>query len=83
MQTGEYNVEALGPLINLGAVGAVLAWFLFRSESRMERLESAVDRMTRAMMLELASRPDVSPAIKRQAAEIVEEIDLKREGGRR
>lgn len=47
------------PLLNLGGVGVVLAWMLWRTDRRLERLERAIDRLTRAQLLFLLA---VGPA---------------------
>jgi hypothetical protein len=63
------------PLINLGAVGCVLAWFMFRMEPRLRRMEQAIDRMSRAIMLAALSMKGVSPALKEQATAVLKEIE--------
>lgn len=68
-------MEALNGLINLGAVGAILAYFLVRTDPRLERLENAVDRLARAQMLMLIASPVTDEAIKRQAQSIINELD--------
>lgn len=63
------------PLINLGAIGCVLAWFMFRSEPRMTRIEEAIDRNTRAQVL-LAMALDVKyPVIKERTQDLLTELD--------
>lgn len=63
------------PLINLGAVGCVLAWFMFRMEPRMRRMEQAVDRFSRTVLLAVVSMRGVDPPIKEQAQAVLKEID--------
>ena len=69
------------PLINIGAIGCVLAWFLFRSEPRMARVERAIDRGTRGNLLAAVAMSDmaegrtISPAMRAQAKELIKEID--------
>lgn len=65
------------PLANFGFAAVVLGWVLLRVETRLERAERAVDRMTRALMLDLAARGDTPLSIKEQALGIVREIDSK------
>ena len=61
-------------LLNFGAIGCVLAWMLWRSDSRQERIERALDRLTRGQMLTLISRPDVDDHVKQQARAILREL---------
>ena len=79
-------MEPLTPLLNLGAVGAVLAWVLWRLEPRLERsdqamaarferIEQALDRLTRAQLLMLISQPAVEEPVRQQAHQILEEMN--------
>ena len=61
-------------LLNFGAIGCVLAWMLWRSDSRQEKIERSLDRLTRAQMLTLVARPDVDDHIKHQARQIMREL---------
>lgn len=63
-----------GPLIQTGAIGVVLAWFLFRIEPRIRALERAVDRFSRVMLLDILSRPSVSLSVTREAQQMIEDI---------
>lgn len=65
----------LSPILNLGAVGAVLLWFMLRSEPRLVRVEEALNRMTRMLGHTIVSMENVDEAVKRQAKSIVEELD--------
>lgn len=74
------NVD-LGPLINLGGVGAVLAWFLMRAEKKFDEIRRgyemnsrALDRMVRAQMLAVLADIHVAPQVKQQAQELLAEI---------
>jgi hypothetical protein len=68
-------------LLQTGAVGAVLAWFMLRQEKQngdivksMQAVERAIDRQTRALMLERISRPDTPDSVKRLAQDLANEI---------
>lgn len=61
-------------LLNFGAIGFVLAWMLWRSDARLNQIERALDRLTRAQMLTLIERPDVDDHVKRQATAILREL---------
>ena len=63
-----------GAFANLGAFGAIVAWMLLRAEPRLERIERALEQLTRAQMLTLISRPEVEAAVKEQARQLLEEI---------
>jgi DNA-binding HxlR family transcriptional regulator len=74
------NID-LGPLINLGGVGAVLAWFLFRAEKKFDEIRrsyelnsKALDRMVRSQMLAVMADIHVAPQVRQQAQELLQEI---------
>ena len=64
----------LTPLANVGAVGIILAWHMIRIVPRLDRIERAIDRQTRAHMLDILSRPGVSEPVRRQAQALNREI---------
>lgn len=71
------------PLLNVGAIGVVLAWLMWRVEPRMKANEAATDRNTRATLLLLIEIPAIAEAVKEQAQNLVAECDdaaKKREG---
>lgn len=63
------------PLVNTGAIGAILVWFMVRMEPRMKALEMAQDRSTRADLLRLVASAHVSPELKEEATSILREIE--------
>jgi hypothetical protein len=63
--------QALAPA---GVAGVVLGWFMLRSDGRMDRVERALDRLTRAQMLTLLSRPEVEETVKVQARAVLNEM---------
>ena len=63
------------PIINLGAIGCVLLWFLLRSEPRMKGIEAAIDRQSRAMLTMIIAMRGVPDYIKEQATAQIAEID--------
>lgn len=65
----------ISPLIQLGAVGACLAWFMFRSEPRLRAIEGAIDRMARAILLLVIALPNATAATREQAKGIQQELD--------
>lgn len=58
-----------------GVAGAVLAWFMFRTESRLKAIEAAEDRMARAHLLLVISMHQSNETAKQEARAIVREID--------
>lgn len=64
-------------LINVGAIGVVLGWFLIKAEPRMQGIERAINRLVRAQMLTLLSLPYVEEQQKREAKSILDEVDEK------
>lgn len=67
----------LTPLFQLGAVGAVLAWFLLQTNPRLERVERAIDLLSKAILLDLIGRPETQPNVRAQAEEMVRTINDK------
>lgn len=65
----------MSTLFQLGACGAVLAWFMFRSEPRLRAIEAAIDRMARAVLLLVVALPGANPASKESAKDILRELD--------
>lgn len=92
-QGGGTPVEQLVlPLINVGAVGAVLAWFMLRNEARLTELAGSIDRFRHALnrfamahLLEVATREDAPPVVKKQAEALLDEIKAEQAqtGGKR
>lgn len=67
----------LTPVLQLGAVGAVLAWFLLQTNPRLERMERAIDLLSKAILLDLIGRPETQPNVRAQAEEMVRTINDK------
>ena len=73
--TGDGVGAPWSSLINLGAVGAVLLWFMVRAEPRLKALERATDRQTRAMILLTLNLPSSSDQIKSLGHDILNEME--------
>ena len=69
--------EGLSPLLNVGALGAVLAWFLLKTEPRLRRMEEANDRQSRIVLLAVLAMAEGKPleSVKAQAHEMEQELD--------
>lgn len=72
--TGE--LSWMDPLIQLGGIGGVLVWFMFKTEPRLRAVEAAIDRMARSVLLLVISIPHATETAKEQASGIVREIDI-------
>ncbi len=64
-----------------GPIGLILGFVLLRLESRMLRVEIAIDRLTRSILVDMLSRPDTRPDSRRQAERVLAELDAKGVGG--
>lgn len=74
---GANVMDKWSPLVNLGAVGCILAWFILQATPLMKSLVAAIDRNTRASMLAVISMHGVPPNVRDQAADILREIEHK------
>jgi hypothetical protein len=66
------------PLINMGGVGAVLVWFLWKADPRMRAIESSVDRNTQSILILLLEIDRTSPQAKEQAQAVLADIKKAR-----
>jgi hypothetical protein len=76
-------IQHLMPFVNLGAIGMVLGWFLWKAEPRMRAVEAAIDRQTQAILILLLELERTTPAAKERAEEILKRIEaakVEREG---
>ena len=58
-----------------GVAGAVLCWFMLRTEGRLKAIENANDRLARANLLLVVSLHQANETAKEQARVIIKEID--------
>lgn len=63
------------PLANIGPVGIILIWFMWRAEPRLRAIESAIDRQTRGNLVMLIEIKRTSPEGKTVAEGIIKEIE--------
>lgn len=70
-QAAANSSEWFGPLLQLGGVGACLAWFMFRSEPRLRAIEAAIDRASRTMIVMTIAIANVLEALKWHSANAV------------
>lgn len=71
------GMEAFAPLLNIGAVGGVLIWFMTKAEPRMKRIEQAIDRATLANMVFLMGIKGIPEHVQREAEKIKAEIETR------
>lgn len=72
------DISGVGPLINIGAIGCVLAWFLIKLDPRIKSMEDAIDRNTKSMLLIVINSQTASPGLKNVAQEIIKELEESR-----
>jgi hypothetical protein len=70
-------MDSLKPLIQVGAVGAILAFFLVKLEPRLRAIEMAIYTLSRGQMLLLLNSENADIAIKKAAQEIKCEVESK------
>ena len=64
----------IAPLLNIGAIGCVLVWFMLRLEPRLSKLTEAMDRQTRMTGFTLIALETLQPSVKRRVEEILSEV---------
>lgn len=67
----------LTPLLQVGAVGAILGWILVQTNPRLERVERALDFLSRTMLLDIVSRDGVPEVNKRQAQSMLRKLNAQ------
>lgn len=72
---GEDFMGALAPLIQVGAVGAILAWYLVKQEPRLRAIEFELQTQSRAILLNTLANPHASAQIREAAFEMKEQIE--------
>ena len=69
------GTSLLQPILNVGAVGAILWWFMTRLERFIHDNTKALDRLTRSNLLLVISMPSTTPRAKEQARNIMAELE--------
>lgn len=77
------QVQLYEPFMRYGLLGAVLSWFMFKMDGRLERIEKAIVSNThsvtgfkRTMLIEIISRETISLTAKQMAKEELEKSDF-------
>ena len=73
----------LAPLLQLGGIGACLAFVLVRLEARLRAVEDAQDRQTRALLLLTLANNNLTPRMRREAEALAEEVQIAEKERRR
>lgn len=68
-------MHGMDQLLQVGAVGGVLVWFLARAEPRLKGLEESNDRLTRGMMLFVLATEEVRTYLRDQATQLLAELE--------
>lgn len=74
------NTAVIASLI--GLLGTVLAWMMRGVDRRLERIDRSMDRFSKALLLEVVSRPGAPTPVMREGKRLLEEIrrDRDRDG---
>jgi hypothetical protein len=71
-----------GPVVDTLGIAGVLGWFLWKTDGRLDKMATSVDRLSRAVLIDVVSRDSVEPA-RRQARALLEEMAVPAEAARR
>ena len=79
------NPDLPAMLFTYGPLGIVLAWFMMRGESKLDRVADRLDRLahkiegvTRAMLADVISREDADSRAREIARNMLSELDAQR-----
>jgi hypothetical protein len=82
--TFEGGSNVIAPFLGAGIPGAILWWFatkndqrLLSVENRMTNVENALDRSTKAQLVQTLVHPALPEAAKPKIQEVIDEIDKK------
>lgn len=70
MPTGDFS-----PLLNAGVIGVVLWWFMQQTTVRLDKMNDAINRMTRAQLLTLLNLENLDSRTKEAAQSLLKELD--------
>jgi hypothetical protein len=72
------QTKGLLDLLQFGAGGFVLLWFMFRCEPRLRAMEKSMDRLAKAILLKIISYSD-NHTQKEEAESLLKEMEDERE----
>lgn len=67
----------LTPLFQLGAVGAIAAYLLVQINGRLQRVEHALDFLSRTLLLDIVSRENIPEVNRKQASSMLRQMNTK------
>lgn len=70
--------DPIAVLIAQGPMGVMLAWFLFRGERLAAHIVREIGDMKETMLLDVASRPSATPAVREIARDKLDAIEANR-----
>lgn len=68
------TAPALDILLQAGPLGAIVLWFAFRVEGRLDAFRASLDRMTRAQLLVVLASASADEPVKAKARELMAEL---------
>lgn len=57
-----------------GLLGIMLYWFAVRFERRLEKHSDVISALSRSILLDVLSRPNLSPRVKEEVHELLEKV---------
>lgn len=73
----EWMPVDLTPILQTGATGAFLVWLMYQVLPRLDRIERALDFLSRVQLLDIVSRDGVPDVNKRQAESMLRQTETK------
>lgn len=81
-------MNEFAPLLQVGAIGAVLVWFMTKAlqamlaiGSELRALGTRIDRLSRAQLLALIAMNGLTTATRKQMQDLLDEIGPEKKGG--
>ena len=74
------EVTPMTLLVAYGPMGVMLAWFMWRFETMIKafrRLSHQIEGMTKAMLVDVMSRPSTSAPTRKVATDLLAEMELR------
>lgn len=65
------------PVMQLGIAGSMLLWFMFRVEPRMKSMEDVIADLSKAILLDVATRDGASHRVKLEAEELLRRTEAR------
>lgn len=65
----------------IAILSSVLAWMMGRMDRRLDRIDRSMERFSKAVLLEVVSRPGVALSVAREGEALLKEIREERDRG--